>query len=107
MQGLLVLQTVKDAIGGDTHNDLLDIDGFRILKLSEAFLTEGRDAILVAELVLVADQRLLVCVLECVVVVGEALNELVFLALLFIAAPASTPADKLVENDKYQEPERA
>ena len=74
LERLLVLETVEDAICGDTHNDFLDIDRFRTLELAQAFIAKSLATIFVGQLVFVTEQCGLIGILERIVIVGEAFD---------------------------------
>lgn len=79
---LLVAQVVHWSVGGDTHDDLLKVGSFRLLKSLELRFLECADSVVFEVVLLSADQDSLVVLLKGRVVIGETFAELVFLLLV-------------------------
>ena len=104
LQALLIGQVVQDTISSHSHNDLLQISCLTLLQLLELLVRESLYLVL-EEVFFLANEGSLVSVLKRVVVVGETLNQLIFVILLLYftsAALNERPAE-----DKGKEPKRS
>ena len=109
LERLLVLEAVNDAIGCNSHDDLIDVLLlFCAFELVQKLVAERLAAVLVSELVLMANQTSLVILFQGFVVVCETLNKLSAIVLfLFFNTPASAPVYHPVDHDRNEKPHGA
>ena len=106
LEGLLVVERLEQAVGGNTHDDALLVRSLGVLQLGELSVAERLDGVLSMVHLLLADNGGLIVFLKGNVVLGQALDEL-FILILSVSANSRAEAvnTERPDDDEDEEPQ--